>query len=213
MNWLADPRLRFGLLVALLIHGLVIFGVGLRAFAPPPPVNQVRSLTVDFINAQAPAPLDEAFGMAPLAPAAATPPPPTLSAIGPIQPLTPAIPTAQLPSGGVREKRLDLRSMSRLEQLYVEQWVEHIETLANEKLLNELKRLGRHQRGPILDVAINADGSVNRITVTRSSGRRALDQAMIRLVENAAPFDAFPVALQQHYDVLTIPREWQLKFD
>ncbi len=222
-SWLNNPRFLFGLFVAIAVHLGLIFGIGLQLQRPKPPLTQVRSLNIDFFNTQAPAPLDDQFGERPPLPTPPGQPQPvftnSLEDWGPNTvptapaPLTTGDTFAVLDPGGIREKRIDLRSMSRLEQLYVEQWVQRIERLANEQLLNDLRRLSRNQQGPILDVAINAEGGVHRITVTRSSGRPQLDQAMIRLVENAAPFDAFPPALRHHYDVLTIPREWQLKFD
>ena len=62
---------------------------------------------------------------------------------------------------------------------------------------------------PVLEVAIRADGSLQQVTVRRSSGRRELDNAAIRSVRLAAPFDPFPPAMRERYPVLRFAYEWQ----
>ena len=60
-----------------------------------------------------------------------------------------------------------------------------------------------------LDVAINADGSVNDISVIRSSGHKLLDDAAIRIVRLAAPFGQMPLEMRKETDILHIIRTWQ----
>lgn len=62
---------------------------------------------------------------------------------------------------------------------------------------------------PVLEVAIRADGSLQQVMVRRSSGRRELDNAAIRSVRLAAPFDPFPPAMRERYPVLRFAYEWQ----
>lgn len=61
----------------------------------------------------------------------------------------------------------------------------------------------------ILDVALNADGSINQITVRRSSRQKILDDAAIRIVELASPFAPFPEQIRKGTDILHITRTWQ----
>jgi protein TonB len=61
----------------------------------------------------------------------------------------------------------------------------------------------------ILDVALNADGSINQITIRRSSGQKVLDDAAIRIVELASPFAPFPEQVREETDILHITRTWQ----
>jgi protein TonB len=61
----------------------------------------------------------------------------------------------------------------------------------------------------VLEVAIRADGSLDSVTVRRSSGHRELDQAAVAIVRLAAPFDPFSTALRDRYPVLRFAYEWQ----
>lgn len=62
---------------------------------------------------------------------------------------------------------------------------------------------------PVLEVAIRADGSLQQVLVRRTSGQRDLDNAAIRTVRLAAPFDPFPPAMRERYPVLRFAYEWQ----
>jgi len=61
----------------------------------------------------------------------------------------------------------------------------------------------------VLDVALNADGSVDQITIRRSSGSKILDDAAVRIVELSSPFAPFPDHIKQETDILHITRTWQ----
>ena len=61
----------------------------------------------------------------------------------------------------------------------------------------------------ILDVALSADGSINQITIRRSSGQKVLDDAAIRIVELASPYAPFPAQVRKETDILHITRTWQ----
>ena len=59
-----------------------------------------------------------------------------------------------------------------------------------------------------LTVGIRADGEVESIEVNRSSGYKFLDQAAIRIVRLAAPFEPFSVEIHRDTDILYITRTW-----
>ncbi len=62
---------------------------------------------------------------------------------------------------------------------------------------------------PVLEVAINADGGLREVVVRTSSGQRDLDQAAMDILRMAAPFEPFPEALRNDYDVLRFAYEWR----
>ncbi len=59
-----------------------------------------------------------------------------------------------------------------------------------------------------LSVSIRADGSVESIEVSRSSGHRLLDAAAMRIVKLAGPFSPLPPDITKDVDILTITRTW-----
>jgi periplasmic protein TonB len=49
---------------------------------------------------------------------------------------------------------------------------------------------------------------VEGIEINRSSGHKVLDQAAIRIVRLAAPFERFPESIKADTDILHITRTW-----
>ena len=91
---------------------------------------------------------------------------------------------------------------------YMEAWREKVERIGNLNYPQEARRLGLS--GSLsLDVALNADGTVADILLRRSSGEKVLDEAAVRIVELAAPFDEFPPSIRAEIDILHIERTWQ----
>ncbi|HZT01519.1 MAG TPA: TonB family protein [Steroidobacteraceae bacterium] len=62
---------------------------------------------------------------------------------------------------------------------------------------------------PVIEVAINADGRLDRAAIRRSSGDPELDQAALTILKLASPFDPFPPELAHRYRVLHFVYEWQ----
>ncbi len=60
----------------------------------------------------------------------------------------------------------------------------------------------------ILTVSINADGSINRVDINRSSGYKVLDDAARRIVQLGAPYAPFPPGIRQDTDIIEITRTW-----
>ncbi len=89
----------------------------------------------------------------------------------------------------------------------VDNWRLKIERIGNLNYPAEAKArriYGRLQ----LTVAIKADGEVEAIEINRSSGHKVLDQAAIRIVRLAAPFERFPESIKADTDILHITRTW-----
>jgi periplasmic protein TonB len=90
---------------------------------------------------------------------------------------------------------------------YVDSWRLKIERIGNLNYPEEAK--ARKLYGSLqLTVAIKADGEVESVEVNRSSGYKILDQAAIRIVRLAAPFDRFPDNIRTDTDILHITRTW-----
>jgi protein TonB len=60
----------------------------------------------------------------------------------------------------------------------------------------------------VVTVSIKSDGSVDRVEINRPSGHRILDAAVLRIVQLAAPFAAFPPDIARDTDILSITRVW-----
>jgi len=90
---------------------------------------------------------------------------------------------------------------------YVDNWRLKIERIGNLNYPEEAK--ARRIYGSLqLTVAIKADGEVEGIEINRSSGYKVLDQAAIRIVRLAAPFERFPESIKADTDILHITRTW-----
>ena len=90
---------------------------------------------------------------------------------------------------------------------YVEDWrlkIERIGNLNYPAAARELKLYGNL----LLTVSIRADGSIESVSVNRSSGHRVLDAAAVHIVEMAAPFAPFPPDVKRDTDILHITRTW-----
>lgn len=90
---------------------------------------------------------------------------------------------------------------------YIEDWrikVERIGNLNYPAQARQQKIFGQLQ----LTVSIRANGSVESVEVTKSSGQRILDAAAVRIVKLAAPYAPFPEDIRKDTDVLSIVRTW-----
>ena len=91
---------------------------------------------------------------------------------------------------------------------YMEAWRAKVERVGNLNYPEEARRLNL-SGSLILDVALNHDGSIEQITIRRSSGKKILDDAAIRIVELASPYAPLPDNIRAGTDVLHITRTWQ----
>ena len=90
---------------------------------------------------------------------------------------------------------------------YVDNWRLRIERVGNLNYPEEAK--ARKLYGSLqLTVAIKADGEVESVEINRSSGHRVLDQAAVRIVKLASPFERFPANIKADTDILHITRTW-----
>ncbi|WP_231912880.1 energy transducer TonB [Sterolibacterium denitrificans] len=104
-----------------------------------------------------------------------------------------------------RKKFIGARATEYRFAQYEEDWRQKIERVGNLNYPQAAR--GRVYGTLVLTVEIKSDGSINAITIDRSSGTRVLDEAAIRIVNQAAPFPAFPPSLSD-IDIIGITRTW-----
>ena len=61
---------------------------------------------------------------------------------------------------------------------------------------------------PVVSIAIRSDGSVEDVTILRSSGRPDIDDIVRRIVGLNARYSAFPANVAANYDVVELRRIW-----
>ena len=106
-----------------------------------------------------------------------------------------------------RRKFIGARTQEYRFAQYVEDWrikVERIGNLNYPEIARQKKIYGNLQ----LTVSIRADGSVEKMEVSRPSGQPILDAAAQRIVKLASPFSPFPADIRQDTDILSITRTW-----
>ena len=89
---------------------------------------------------------------------------------------------------------------------YVEDWRLKIERIGTLNYPDSAR--GRIYGSLRLSVSINADGTLNKLEVERSSGQPVLDQAAEKIVKMGAPYARFPDSIKRDTDILVITRTW-----
>lgn len=106
-----------------------------------------------------------------------------------------------------RRKFIGARTQEYRFAQYIEDWRIKVERIGNLNYPEQARRdqiYGKLQ----LSVSIRADGSLENIEVSRSSGHRILDAAAMRIVKLAAPYAPLPPDITRDTDILTIVRTW-----
>jgi len=120
-----------------------------------------------------------------------------------------APPAALRPAQQMPERRR--RAVDTLERdvplrLYVDSFRQKIERNAAQIRMQPAGGPGRSD--PVVSVAVRSDGSVDDVTIVRSSGRADLDEAVRRVVHLNARYAAFPPSVAARFDVIEIRRIW-----
>ena len=106
-----------------------------------------------------------------------------------------------------RRKFIGSRTQEYRFAQYIEDWrikVERIGNLNYPEQARQQKIFGSLR----LSVSIKADGSVESMEVSKSSGNRVLDAAAMRIVKLAAPYSPLPPDIRKDTDILVITRTW-----
>jgi periplasmic protein TonB len=92
--------------------------------------------------------------------------------------------------------------------VYLDSWRRKIERVGT----MNFPAVARHEKlsgTPVIEVTIGADGKLLQSIVRRSSGHAEIDEAAMRILKLAAPFDPFPNELSSKHDQIRIAYEWQ----
>ncbi|MFL2840251.1 MAG: energy transducer TonB [Pseudohongiellaceae bacterium] len=92
--------------------------------------------------------------------------------------------------------------------VYLDGWRRKIEAIGNFNYPQQASAAGIYGQLRLL-VALFPDGRVSEVRILSSSGQSILDDAAIRIVQLAAPFDPFPPDMREEVDILEIVRTWQ----
>lgn len=104
-----------------------------------------------------------------------------------------------------RVKRLtSVSTKTADEAAYLNSWRQKVERIGNANypdgsVFGNLRML----------VVLNYDGQLKDLRILQSSGYKVLDDAALRIVRIAAPFQGFPVEMRKKYDQLEIIRTWK----
>ena len=104
-----------------------------------------------------------------------------------------------------RKKNIGTRADEYRFARYVEDWRLKIERVGTLNYPEEAR--GKLYGSLVLSVTIKSDGTVDRVEINRSSGKKVLDDAARRIVmmAGAAPF---PPNIRQDTDIVEITRNW-----
>jgi len=92
--------------------------------------------------------------------------------------------------------------------VYLDSWRRKIERVGTMNF-PDVARRQKLSGTPVIEVTIGADGRLLQTVIRRSSGHAEIDEAAIRILKLAAPFDPFPGELAANHDEIRIAYEWQ----
>jgi len=107
-----------------------------------------------------------------------------------------------------KRKWITARTREHKYAAYMEAWRQKVERVGNLNYPDEARRANL-SGNLLLDVALRPDGIVDEIILRRSSGKKVLDDAAIRIVNLASPFARFPKSIAEDTDILHVERTWQ----
>jgi len=110
----------------------------------------------------------------------------------------------------LRHKRLTASTQEYKYANYLDAWRRKVENIGNLNYPDEAKRRRLHGN-LVLHVAVLADGSVKEINIKKSSGKKVLDDAAVRIVRLSAPFAPFSPEIREETDIIDIIRTWQFR--
>ena len=115
---------------------------------------------------------------------------------------------AELPNGDDDTRTLIATPSTQQSLLaeYLDGWRRRVERIGTANYPAQF--LGGGHGRPTLEVVIGRDGALESIVVRRSSGDKALDQAALKILRLAAPFEPLPANVRKDYDVLRFAYEW-----
>jgi protein TonB len=116
---------------------------------------------------------------------------------------------AELPGGDDATRTLIATPATQQSLLaeYLDGWRRRVERIGTANFPAQF--LGGGYGRPTLEVVIGRDGELESIVVRKSSGDKSLDQAALKILRIAAPFDPLPENIRKSYDTLRFAYEWE----
>lgn len=109
-----------------------------------------------------------------------------------------------------KKKHINARTTESASAEYMFHWVEQVERMGNLNYPDDARRK-KLTGALILIVGIFKNGEIESIIVDESSGHKLLDDAAVRIVELAAPFEPMSGTLAEETDILYIVRTWEFQ--
>jgi protein TonB len=124
--------------------------------------------------------------------------------------LTPNDDGVELRMRGESKKELWIAADTRESDVavYLDSWRRKIERVGTMNF-PDVARRKKLSGTPVIEVTIGADGKLLDTAVRRTSGHAEIDEAALRILKLAAPFDRFPSELAAKHDEIRIAYEWQ----
>jgi protein TonB len=117
----------------------------------------------------------------------------------------------QIYANSPRIQRLTAAStMKANDAYYVNSWRRKIESMGRINYPREAESCFNECSLRLL-VSINPNGTINKLKILASSGKKVLDDAAIRIVRRSAPFAPFTEEMKRDIDLLEIIRTWKFK--
>ncbi len=112
----------------------------------------------------------------------------------------------------LRRKHINASTLENKYANYMERWRRQIEYIGNLNYPDKARyqQLSGHL---ILEVVLNANGTIRHVEIKQASRYKILDEAALRIVHLAAPFAPFPKNIRKEIDVLHITRTWEFRYN
>jgi protein TonB len=92
--------------------------------------------------------------------------------------------------------------------VYLDSWRRKIERVGTMNF-PDIARRKKLSGTPVIEVTIGADGKLLNAQVRHTSGHAEIDEAALRILKLAAPYDRFSTELTAKHDEIRIAYEWQ----
>ena len=100
---------------------------------------------------------------------------------------------------------LNENDTSLAEENYLRSWREKCEEIGRRNYPE-----GRLEGQATTRIAIASDGTLIEAMIVKSSGIKSIDEAVIKTIREASPFQPFNIEMRKKYDLIEFIRVWKL---
>ncbi len=112
----------------------------------------------------------------------------------------------------LRRKRIHANTKENKYVNYMVRWRRKVEEIGNANYPDKARQQ-KLSGTLVLDVALNPNGTVRELVIKKPSRYPILDEAALRIVRLAAPFEPFPEEIRKETDILHITRTWEFRYN